>query len=142
MSSQVSWHSDNQVLQLRLAGNITADTLLKNSEFVAGLLEDSHAHRVHVIMDMLQVSQLPKDTGNLRNVLQPMLGHRGLGWTVVITRNLVVQSALNRTVNGITDRWGYVGSLPEAVELLKRTDSRLWTMPSTEQKNPILQNVR
>jgi hypothetical protein len=142
MSSQLAWHSENQVLQLKLAGNITSDGLLKSSEFVSSLLDENQSHRVHVIVDMLQVSALPRDTGSLRNVLAPMLSHRSLGWTVVITRNLMVQSALNRTVNGVTDRWGYVGSLTEAIDLLKRTDSRLWTVPSTEQKNPLLQNIR
>lgn len=142
MSSQLTWHVEDKVLHLHLSGNITSESLLKNSEYVAGLLDNLQGKKVHVIMDMLPVSQLPRDTGSLRNVLAPMLGHRSLGWTVVVTRNLVLQSALNRTVNGVTDRWGYVGSFTEAIDLLKRTDSSLWTVASTEQKSQVLQNVR
>lgn len=142
MSSQLTWHSENQVLHLHLSGNITPETLLKNSEFIAGLLDETHGNRVHVIMDLLHASQLPKDTGSLRNVLAPMLTHHRMGWTVVITSNLMMQSVLNRTVSRLTERWGYVNSLPEAADFLRRADSHLVSISSTDQHGTVLFNVK
>ena len=142
MSSQLSWHSENQVVHLQLSGNVTSDILLKNSEFISGLLDETRSDRLHVIIDLLRASQLPKDTGSLRNVLAPMLSHQRMGWAAVVTGNLMIQSILNRTIHRLTENWGYVSSIREAADLLRRADSRQMTIPFTEQKNAILYHIK
>lgn len=142
MSSQISWHCENRVLYVQLAGNITPEMLLKNCEYVASLLDVVTSERVHVIMDMQRVVSLPKETGTLRNMFAPLLSHEKLGWTVVMTGNLMLQSILNRTVHRLTEKWGYVGSMPEAADLLRRADSKLWTMPSNIQRNAVLHFIK
>jgi hypothetical protein len=142
MSTQIAWHVPNQVLYIQLTGSITSDTLLKNAEFVAATLNNSTTYPIHVILDASRVNSLPKETGQLRNVLAPMLTHTKLGWTVVITGNLLLQTQLNRAAHRMTDKWGYVGSMREAADLLRRADMRLSLVPSSEPEGDLLFKAR
>lgn len=142
MATHIAWQVPNQVLYVQLSGSLTSDTLQKNAEFIATTLTNSTWHPVHVILDASRVSMLPKETGQLRNVLAPMLTHNKLGWTVVITGNLMLQTQLNRAAHRMTDRWGYVGSLREAADLLRRADVRLPLVPSSEPEGELIFKAR
>ncbi|MCU0514029.1 MAG: hypothetical protein MUE40_15845 [Anaerolineae bacterium] len=137
MLSRLAWHLEPQVLYLQMNGGLTEAVLAKNVEQVQSVLRSSSGS-VHLIMDALRVTTLPRQTGSLRNVFAPLLQEEHLGWTVVMTRNVMLQSLLNRSINPLTDRWGYVATLAEAADLLRRADKQLWMVPTSVQTQPTL----
>jgi hypothetical protein len=54
----------------------------------------------------------------------------------------LLQTQLNRAAHRMTDRWGYVGSMKEAADFLRRADSKLALIPSSEPEGEMIFKAR
>lgn len=142
MPAEIYWQSPDYVLFVQVTGQMSPDIMLKISEFVAKTLNSVRTMRVHVIIDALNVSGVSTETGALRSNLSPMLRHPSMGWCVVINSNPMIQAVLNRIVYRVTDRWGYVSTLADAVNLLRRSDPALPLIYSSQPETRPLIRLR
>jgi hypothetical protein len=139
MAAQLSWYLDDHVLYLQLQGIVTPETLSKICDAALQILDKRH-RPVQMIIDAQRASSLPTESGPLRSSMTKLVSHKNVGWSVMVTHNLMFQAIMNRMVHGLTERWGYVGSLSEAADTLRRTNVHLPLIPSTSPNSaPIAQ---
>jgi hypothetical protein len=141
MAAQLSWYLDDHVLYLNLQGIVTPETLSKICDSALEILNKRN-RPLHLIIDAQKAASLPTESGPLKNSMTKLLAHKNVGWSVMVTHNLMFQAIMNRMVYGLTDRWGYVGSLSEAADTLRRTNVYLPLIPSTTSNNSIIAQVR
>lgn len=141
MAAQLSWYLDDHVLYLNLQGIVTPETLSKICDSALDILNKRN-RPLHLIIDAQKAASLPTESGPLRNSMTKLLAHKNVGWSVMVTHNLMFQAIMNRMVYGLTDRWGYVGSLSEAADTLRRTNVYLPLIPSSSPQGTIIAQVR
>jgi hypothetical protein len=141
MAAQLSWYLDDHVLYLNLQGIVTIESLSKICDSALEILNKRN-RPLHLIIDAQKAASLPTETGPLRTSMTKLLSHKNVGWSVMVTHNLMFQAIMNRMVYGLTDRWGYVGTLSEAADTLRRTNVYLPLIPSTVSNNTIIAQVR
>ena len=141
MAAQLSWYLEDHVLYLNLQGIITPETLSKICDSALEIVNKRN-RPVHLIIDGKKAASLPTESGPLRNSMTKLLAHKNVGWSVMVTHNLMFQAIMNRMVYGLTDRWGYVGSLSEAADTLRRTNVYLPLIPSSAPQGAIIAQAR
>lgn len=141
MAAQLSWYLDDHVLYLTLQGIVTPDSLNKICDSAVEILNKRN-RPLHLIIDAQKAASLPTESGPLRSSLTKILAHKNVGWSVMVTHNLMFQAIMNRMVHGLTDRWGYVGSLSEAADTLRRTNVYLPLIPSSSPNSAIIAQAR
>ena len=141
MAAQLSWYLDDHVLYLKLQGIITPDTLSQICESALEIVSKRN-RPVHMIIDAQKAASLPTESGPLRNSMTKLLAHKNVGWSVMVTHNIMFQAIMNRMVHGLTDRWGYVGSLSEAADTLRRTNVYLPLIPSSSPQGTLIAQAR
>lgn len=141
MSAQLSWYLDGHVLYLQLIGAITPETLSKICDSTLETL-NSRTRPLYIIIDAQKTTELPKDAALLRSQMAKVFSHKNMGWGVMVTRNLMFQALMNRAVSGLTDRWGYVGSLSEAADSIRRTNIHLPLISSSAPQGSMIAQAR
>ncbi|GEM_PF-3571300 len=141
MSAQLSWYLDDHVLYLQLVGIVTPETLSKICDSALEVL-NQRRQPVQLIIDAQRTASLPTESGPLRSSMTKLLSHKNVGWSVMVTHNLMFQAIMNRMVYGLTERWGYVGTLSEAADTLRRINVHLPLVPTSSPQGSMIAQAR
>lgn len=87
MSNDVSWYSQDYIIQATFEGDLTLDELDQQLRKIYRLIAESPQPLVHALVDTLQLESYPRNLAQLINLIkQPdhVQGRKGLGWYLVI----------------------------------------------------------
>lgn len=124
MSVKTYWHVPEQILYSHFAGMMTLQLLEGYAHTVASLLDGARAGRVHVILDASRVDVSPMMNEAQADPLTCMLRHRRMGYCLMISQSMLVQTMFNR-LSRKTVNWQYVHTFSEAVQRIQRVDMGL-----------------
>lgn len=134
--TSVTWHTEGRIIYDRPQGIITIEMAQAASDAVLALLNSQTsvpANSIHLIIDMRQVQDFPRNLSSATQTLQYMR-HPALGWTLMITENQVQRIFASVLAQVFRVRFKMVATLEEAVSFLRRYDTTLETVLSTAEK--------
>ena len=124
MSYEVTWHSKDAVVLVRLWGDLDIQEFPEFDRLILQHLEESQRPLVHLWVDLLEVTQFP---ANVRQVGKALThkNHQRLGWTVLITQNRIIQFVGYMITQIARARFRAFNSSQEAAEFLQSMDQAL-----------------
>lgn len=87
MPSRTQWLVPDVIVYQAMVGPFDCATAQPAIKELRLLLDDSDEPLTHVVLDMSQVTDFPTRIADLRALLEPLLRHPRLGWTIVYGLN-------------------------------------------------------
>lgn len=157
MATKIYWQNEPYVIFVQFSGRITPEMLKSVADVVTDAFSESGKsqqapaptlgsprrantgmnmgkNKVHLVLGAENIVSTNNDIEGLRRALNELLSHPQLGWVILVTNNLMIQTTLNRVAGGGTN-WRTVSSFGAANELLRRADRSIPYISDTYPSN-------
>jgi hypothetical protein len=138
MISQLYWLVPKHVLYWKMSGQIPASEIVEMSQFIMHQVDDSTAHKVHILIDTVGIERLEYDNVAARDAFKALSKKEWMGKVVTIIRNYQIQVHLNSLSHAFGLNWYNVNSMDDAIRALKKNDNLLQTVPKLLQSSLIV----
>lgn len=138
MMSQLYWLAPNHILYWKLSGHISSDELCTMANFIATQANTSATQKVHIVISCAGVQKLGHTNQDMRDAFDELAGHKWLGNVTAIVSNYKIQAQWNNINGAFGSRWKNVTSLEAAIQMLKKSDSLIQSVPEFVTMSPIV----
>ena len=108
------------------------------AKFIAALTNRSASQKVHIIINCSGVQQLDYANQDVRDAFNELATHEWLGTVIAIVSNYSIQAHWNATNRAFGSRWKNVISLEAAIQMLKKFDTLILSVPKPVMTSPII----
>lgn len=125
MVIKIGWLIEDRIIYSQSTDMIDVDSITKQADFLAELLNDGKTSDVYIIFDSLQLNKFRVNIVNLKEQTQRYLAHPRLKCNVDVTRNIKNQMLGNVVSDMAGIRWTHCQTLDCALQYLQELDDTL-----------------